>query len=197
MKPEVIMQALGENPPKATLYYGQNVLSSLKDISDNSIHTICTSPPYYGLRSYGTEPQVWGGNPRCQHEWGDTIPQNSRHLYTGENSTKEGTVAEAEGYPKERGAFCQYCGAWRGELGGEPTPHLYVAHLVEVFRELRRVLREDGTVWLNLGDSYANDTKWGGRVRLRDDLTDEQIAYVLCELSRIRRISSLTHKGCI
>ena len=48
------------------------------------------------------------------------------------------------------------------ELGLEKTPEEYVAKLVEVFREVRRVLRDDGTLWLNLGDSYANDTKWGG-----------------------------------
>jgi DNA modification methylase len=41
-----------------------------------------------------------------------------------------------------------------GQLGLEPTPELYVAHMVEVFRAVRRVLREDGTVWVNLGDSY-------------------------------------------
>jgi DNA modification methylase len=41
------------------------------------------------------------------------------------------------------------------ELGLEPTPDLYVAAMVEVFREVRRVLRRDGTCWLNLGDSYA------------------------------------------
>lgn len=44
---------------------------------------------------------------------------------------------------------------WRGALGLEPTPALYVAHMVEVFREVRRVLRPDGTLWLNLGDTYA------------------------------------------
>lgn len=42
-----------------------------------------------------------------------------------------------------------------GQLGLEPTPEEYVANLVAVFREVRRVLRADGTVWLNLGDSYA------------------------------------------
>lgn len=42
-----------------------------------------------------------------------------------------------------------------GQLGLEATPELYVEHMVEVFRELRRVLRPDGTAWLNLGDSYA------------------------------------------
>jgi DNA modification methylase len=49
-----------------------------------------------------------------------------------------------------------------GQIGLEPTPAEYVAQMVEVFREVRRVLRDDGTLWLNLGDSYANDTKWGG-----------------------------------
>jgi DNA modification methylase len=48
------------------------------------------------------------------------------------------------------------------QIGQEPTPDTYVESLVTVFRELRRVLRDDGTVWLNLGDNYANDAKWGG-----------------------------------
>ena len=42
-----------------------------------------------------------------------------------------------------------------GQIGLEPTPEQYVSRMVEVFREVRRVLREDGTLWLNLGDSYA------------------------------------------
>jgi len=49
-----------------------------------------------------------------------------------------------------------------GQLGLESTPQEYVEKMVNVFREVRRVLRDDGTLWLNLGDSYANDTKWGG-----------------------------------
>lgn len=50
-----------------------------------------------------------------------------------------------------------------GEWGSEPSIEEYIANLVELFREIRRALRDDGTVWLNLGDKYANDTKWGGR----------------------------------
>lgn len=49
-----------------------------------------------------------------------------------------------------------------GQIGLEPTPDEFVAGSVAVFREVRRVLRKDGTLWLNLGDSYANDGKWGG-----------------------------------
>jgi DNA modification methylase len=49
-----------------------------------------------------------------------------------------------------------------GQIGLEETPQEFVDKLVQVFREVRRVLRDDGTCWINLGDSYANDTKWGG-----------------------------------
>ena len=51
---------------------------------------------------------------------------------------------------------------WSGSLGLEPTIDMYVEHMVEVFRQTHRVLRPDGTLWLNLGDAYANDGKWGG-----------------------------------
>lgn len=47
-------------------------------------------------------------------------------------------------------------------LGLEPTPEAYVAHLVAVFRQLRRVLRDDGIAWLNLGDTYASGGRGGG-----------------------------------
>ena len=63
-----------------------------------------------------------------------------------------------------------------GQIGLEKTPEAYVAELVEVFREVHRVLRDDGTVWLNLGDSYAgsgkgpsgNFSKGGGADRARN-----------------------------
>lgn len=49
-----------------------------------------------------------------------------------------------------------------GQIGLEPTLDAYVERLVRVFREVRRVLRDDGTLWLNLGDSYASTTKGSG-----------------------------------
>lgn len=52
--------------------------------------------------------------------------------------------------------------AWTGCLGLEPEPLAFVGHLVHVFREVRRVLKDDGTLWLNLGDSY---TRAGGTGR--------------------------------
>lgn len=70
----------------------------LKELADESVHCVVTSPPYFGLRDYG-------------------MP---------------------------------------GQIGLEPSPAEFVAELVAVFRDIHRVLRTDGTVWLNLGDTYAS-----------------------------------------
>lgn len=46
-----------------------------------------------------------------------------------------------------------------GQIGLEETPEEYIGKLVEIFREVRRVLKDDGTLWLNIGDSYAGSGK--------------------------------------
>jgi hypothetical protein len=48
-----------------------DVRAKLKELPDESVQCVVTSPPYWGLRDYGTEPQLWGGAPDCAHEWGD------------------------------------------------------------------------------------------------------------------------------
>ena len=83
-----------------------DVLDKLQEIESESIQCVVTSPPYWGLRDYGTD----------------------------------------------------------GQLGLEETPEEYVEKMVKVFREVKRVLKTDGTVWLNLGDSYA-----GGKIGRTDD----------------------------
>lgn len=59
------------------------------------------------------------------------------------------------------------------QIGLEPTPDEFVAALVAVFREVRRVLRDDGTLWLNLGDSYAGS--WGNQGRKEDRGTQRPV----------------------
>lgn len=54
------------------------------------------------------------------------------------------------------------CPAWSGELGLEPDPLHFVGHLVMIFEEARRVLRKDGTFWMNLGDCYSGTRKSSG-----------------------------------
>lgn len=74
-----------------------DALEKLREMDDQSVHTIVTSPPYYGLRDYGID----------------------------------------------------------GQIGLEDTPTDFINALVDVFREARRVLRDDGTLWVNMGDSYC------------------------------------------
>ena len=46
-----------------------NALHCLRAMPADSVHCCVTSPPYWGLRDYGTPPQVWGGDPDCRHRW--------------------------------------------------------------------------------------------------------------------------------
>lgn len=133
-----------------------NCLEVLRQLPDRSVQTLVTSPPYYALRDYGGEAFTWGGMSSCSHEWGEELPGSNR----GGSGTPTSKNNRGEGYGRAaaRGAFCQRagCGAWNGALGLEPTPELFVHHLVLIFREARRVLRDDGTAWINMGDSYNN-----------------------------------------
>lgn len=132
------------------LYQG-HVLSVLRELPANSIHACITSPPYWSLRAYGTEPQVWGGSD-CAHEWGEHEervwggPQGA----TGQRATRTFTA-----HGSATSTFCRLCGAWRGELGLEPTLDLYLAHMVEIFEQVRRILHPRGVCFVNMGDSWA------------------------------------------
>ena len=131
-----------------------HVLDVLRCLPDGSVHCVVTSPPYWGLRTYGTEPQLWGGRPGCAHRWRrDTIPAGNGQVSHG-MVAKTLNCASATRFPRQS-LLCTECGAWKGELGLEPTPELYVDHLADVFDAVKRVLRSDGTFWLNLGDTYC------------------------------------------
>ena len=127
-----------------------DALTALCDLPDQSVNCCVTSPPYWGLRDYGTA--TWeGGEPDCEH-----VQRTNKH---GGTSNRPGLEAQTYQYRD----ICPKCGAVRvdGQIGLEETPEAYVSRLVEVFREVRRVLKDDGTLWLNLGDSYATG---GGKV---------------------------------
>jgi len=139
-----------------TLFQG-HVLDVLNSMESESVQCVVTSPPYWGLRDYGLPPTIWDGEPDCEHEWGEESilekcgkPTQAKGIFEGRNL--EGIQS---GKTIHQGSFCTHCGAWKGSLGLEPTPELYIDHIVQVFREVQRVLRKDGTCWLNLGDSYA------------------------------------------
>jgi DNA modification methylase len=133
-----------------------DVRKVLTRLPDESIHCVVTSPPYWGLRDYGLPPILWGGNSSCTHDWDLPSPGNPR----GGSGTPNGRNSGMEGYARgERpGRFCLSCGGWLGQLGLEPTSELFVDHLAGVFDEVRRVLRSDGTLWLDLGDTFQGDS---------------------------------------
>ncbi len=145
--------------------YNENCIETMARMPDGFLQCVVTSPPYYGLRSYKTEPQIWGGDSECQHIWGDELanPKTDRRsveLKISQGATVGSNVATQHWAQGTMGNFCQLCNAWRGELGLEPTFQLYIAHLIDIFREVKRVLKPNGCVFVNLGDSY-NGAKVG------------------------------------
>ena len=116
-----------------------------------------------GLRDYGTA--AWlGGDPACDHKQGSARQDGGRVQVDGFNGSARPDSDKGAMNYRDR---CGKCGATRADkqIGLEATPEAYVAVMVDVFREVRRVLRRDGTLWLNLGDSYAtnrNDNDWMG-----------------------------------
>lgn len=86
---------------KTNIIYNEESLSGLKKMPDSCVNCCVTSPPYYGLRDYGSPEQI----------------------------------------------------------GLEETPEEYIQKLTDVFREISRVLGDDGTLWVNISDSYAGSMK--------------------------------------
>lgn len=133
--------------------YQESALATLARMPDAFLDCVITSPPYYGLRSYGTESQIWGGVSGCLHVF---VSQTITDKRGKEGSTLNGrNPNQNENRLSYEYAFCTHCNAWRGELGLEPTFQLYIAHLIDIFREIYRVLKPSGSVWVNLGDSYT------------------------------------------
>jgi DNA modification methylase len=140
----------------------------LRGMADESVHCVVTSPPYWRQRDYGGAPSVWGGNAACDHQW------TEHRFYSESGVAKSAGAAEAfsEAGPANAkrlkdgrwfsSATCSSCGGWLGQLGLEPTPEQYIANMVEVFRAVHRVLRSDGTAWINIGDKWASGGNGGG-----------------------------------
>jgi len=122
----------------------------LATLPANSVHCVVTSPPYYGLRDYGTA-QWAGGDAACSH----IAPQG------GPSAKQESSAGTRLIQFRDT---CGKCGATRvdRQIGLEATPDAYLAEMVRVFREVKRVLRPDGTCWVNMGDSYASSTTNNG-----------------------------------
>ena len=129
----------------------------------------------YGLRDYGTA--KWeGGDPNCDH-LGKLMPTrtgfNERYF---DRPSSENNKQDAVHEPM--GQVCTKCGAIRidQQIGLEQTPDAYIANLVAVFRECKRILRDDGTLWVNIGDSYTSDGFNRNSVKLGSGIQADQRA---------------------
>lgn len=146
-----------------------DALSVLPTLPRESVQTVVTSPPYWGQRVYATEPLIWDASKDCRHEWGETrirpvgrrdegiedLARRQAEFGTG----SEKAAREANPGSALSGRFCTHCNAWLGELGLEPSIALYIDHLVQIFAEVKRVLRNDGTLWIVIGDGYYGSGK--------------------------------------
>jgi DNA modification methylase len=131
-----------------TIYHG-DALEVLKTFPDNSIDCCVTSIPYWGLRDYGTGKWI-GGDKNCKHQrkkHGDKCITGTRNVIGG---TGNGIYKDV----------CNMCGAIRkdAQIGLEKTPGEFVTKIVKVFMEVLRVLKPTGTLWLNIGDTYAQSS---------------------------------------
>jgi len=132
------------------IHCGDNI-ELLKQLPEESVDCVITSPPYWGLRSYSDAAvKIWGGDPNCEHEWGTS---HTRH----QEAPGKTSLVKQKGLAYDVTTHtCTKCGAWKGQFGLEPHPNMYIEHLVEICREIRRVLKKTGSFYLNLGDSYYN-----------------------------------------
>lgn len=159
----------------STPYYRDNHITiynkdcrDMSELPDNSVQCVVTSPPYWGLRKYaGEQDLIWGGDNHCKHEWVDDPVPGEKSGPPGPNATVGARFAQDAVRRRKPTNTCSLCGAWRGAFGLEPTPEMYAQHTIEILRGIRRVLRKDGVVFWNIGDSYAAnrsyqvaDTKW-------------------------------------
>jgi len=135
-------------------------------LKNESVQCVITSCPYWGLRDYGTA--TWeGGKNGCDHK---------------EKELRNDTAKKWPGMEKTNGFqyqdTCGKCGAKRidNQLGLEKTPELYVENCVKWAREVWRILRNDGTFFLNLGDSYFSSLQSSDKYLIfREDLNEGEL----------------------
>jgi len=151
--------------------YQGDVLEVLKEMPSKSIDCVITSPPYWALRAYGTNPQVWDGDENCEHSWGEKIDGAGRNNDKTAGEVQRGNKESVGRDDRPGSNFCTKCGAWKGELGLEPTFDLYIKHLCDIFDEVKRVLKDTGSCWVNIGDCYA------GNMGKKQGWTDNKLGF--------------------
>lgn len=150
---------------KQNKIHNLHVLKGLKKLPDESVDMVMTSPPYWSLRNYGKSTDtIWGGDPKCKHKFENKVRFNKT---SGEAQTAKVRNNKGVRGFKYTSKYCSKCGAWKGQLGLEPSIERFIEHLVGIFDEVHRVLKKTGTCWVNLGDTYYTKS---GNSYLKDNI---------------------------
>lgn len=150
-------------------------------LADASVDCVITSPPYWGLRDYGTA--RWeGGDPACDHK----VTLGGHGAASGKQVSNGGTQQY------QARATCPTCGATRvdrqlgleklhdcqGWARGTECQDCYICALRRVFREVWRVLKPEGTCWVNMGDCYAGGGRGGNPTADSSTLESQEASMV-------------------
>lgn len=161
-----------------------HAIEVLRTFPDECVDCVVTSPPYWNMRNYATDPIVWGGREDCDHEW-------SEEIKTGQTTPQTKYKAAKEAFTQTSGCFCLKCGAFLGELGGEPTIKLFVAHLCDVFDEVKRVLTPAGACFVNMGDTYYSNHGGGNLGKVNKEVTEQLLS------CKNRTLAKELQEGCL
>ena len=146
-------------------------------LDDDSVQAIITSPPYWGLREYPIPDVIIGGARACKHKWSTGKLMKGNGNGAGPRRDKKAGIKRGSlGH-----AFCDKCEAFKGQYGLEPTPDLFIEHSRLWLSEAWRVLRPDGVIWVNIGDTYggswgrgnSDPTKWQNTLSGRDVIANQ------------------------
>lgn len=129
-----------------------NALEVLRRLPAASVDCVVTSPPYWSLREYDVPSVLWDDDPKCKHKWSHYVRPSANGSFT---EMKPGNMnLDSATRRPQSSEFCVRCGAWHGQLGIEPTPRLYIQHLRQIFSEVKRVMKPDTALWVNIGDTW-------------------------------------------
>lgn len=143
-----------------------DVSDVLRQLPSDFVDCVVTSPPYWSLRDYGNQTEkIWDEKEGCEHNFEIKKIKNPMDR-GGKGQHDSGGIVGKMGdktLSKAEQGFCSNCSAWRGQLGLEPTFDLYIKHLCDIFDEAKRVLKQEGTCWVNLGDTYSGSHQGYGK----------------------------------
>lgn len=132
-----------------------NTFDVMKDLIKQGVkvNSIITSPPYWQLRKYDIPDCIIGGKDNCEHDFNKV----SEYNLSNNNGTGTGSVSQKPNVNVNVNV-CTKCGAFYGQLGLEPTYQMFLEHLWLFMDLCYELLAEDGTCFINLGDTYGGSS---------------------------------------